>query len=206
MARLSRRGALVVGLGLALLGSGTALAAGAPGDISLGSAKAPVEVVEYLSLTCPHCAEFNEEVFPTLKAKYVDTGQVRWTFRELLTPPAQVAAAGFLMARCLGPSKYPVVIDQVLRSQPRWRSGSLKPIFLEIAKAHGMNEAQFDACIADPKNQEALQARITYATQQDKVQSTPAFFVNGKPLPADRVPSLADMEAAIAEAAKARRR
>lgn len=74
----------------------------APGDMNLGDPKAPVHVVEYLSLTCPHCAHFHADVFPAFKAKYIDTGRVQLTIRELLTAPAQVAAAGFLMARCNG--------------------------------------------------------------------------------------------------------
>lgn len=207
MGAVSRRAALLAGLGLALAaGPALAAAAPAPDDISIGSPKAPVHVVEYLSLTCPHCAHFNEEVFPTLKAKFVDTGKVRWTFRELLTPPAQVAAAGFLVARCAGPSKYPKVLDEILRSQPRWKTGSIKPIFAEIARANGMTDAQFEACIVDPRGQDALQKRLEYATQVDKVTGTPSFFVNGKAMPGDRVPSLAEMEAAIAAAARGGRR
>lgn len=207
MQALSRRGAIIAGLGLAL-GAGPALAQAAyPGpEMTLGSAKAPVHVIEYLSVSCSHCAHFNEEVFPTLKAKYVDTGRVRWTFRELLTPPQQVAAAGFLLARCAGPGKYFKVVDEVLRSQPRWKSGNIKPIFLEIAQKNGLTEAQFEACLRDEKALNALEARVRYAVETDKVEGTPTFFVNGKRVEGAHVPSLADMEAAIAAAAKGGRR
>jgi protein-disulfide isomerase len=178
----------------------------APGDMSLGDPKAPVHVVEYLSLTCPHCAHFHETVFPAFKAKYIDTGRVHFTVRELLTAPAQVAAAGFLMARCEGGKNYFPIVDQVFKSQPRWQSGSIKPIFLEIAKANGLTEAQFEACIVDEKGQEALQKRLEYATQTDKVTSTPTFFVNGVMLSNQDVPTLADLDAAIAKALKGGRR
>lgn len=191
---------------VALAAAGPSMAAPAPGDMTIGSPKAPVEVVEYLSLTCPHCAHFNEEVFPALKAKYIDTGKVKWTFRELLTPPAQVAAAGFLIARCAGPQKYAKVVDEVLRSQPRWTSGNIKPVFIEIAKANGLTEAQVDACLGDQAAIDAMEGRIKYAVETDKVQGTPTFFVNGQRLDDKGVPDLAQMEAAIAAAAKSGRR
>lgn len=207
MGRLSRRVALLAGLGLAV-GPGPALgqAAYPSPEMTLGSAKAPVHVVEYLSVSCSHCADFNEQVFPSLKAKYIDTGRVRWTFRELLTPPQQVAAAGFLLARCAGPGKYFKVVDEVLRSQSRWKSGNIKPIFVEIAQKNGLTEAQFEACLRDQKALDALEARVRYAVETDKVQSTPTFFVNGKRVESAHVPSLAEMEAAFAAAAKGGRR
>jgi protein-disulfide isomerase len=172
-----------------------------PGDMSLGNPNAPVWVVEYLSLTCPHCAHFNAEVFPALKAKYVDKGRVYYTIRELLTAPAQVAAAGFLMARCGGGSKYFPIVDQVFRSQARWQPGvQIAPIFLEIAKANGLTEEQFNACITDEKASAALEARLQYATETDHVTGTPTFFINGKLLENDGVPTLPEMDAAIAKA------
>jgi len=181
---------------------GWAAVKAAPGDMSLGNPKAPVHVVEYLSLTCPHCAEFHEQVFPALKAKHIDTGRVYFTLRELLTAPAQVAAAGFLMARCNGGTKYFAIVDQVFRSQPRWQGGQIKPIFVEIAKANGITEAQFEACLTDEKASAALQSRLEYATATDKVTGTPTFFVNGAVMPTDHTPTLAELDAAIAKAAR----
>lgn len=178
----------------------------APGDMNLGNPRAPVRVVEYLSLTCPHCAHFNEATWPAFKAKYVDTGRVYYTIRELLTAPAQVAAAGFLMARCGDGSRYFTIVDQVFRSQSRWQSGQIKPIFVEIAKANGLTEAQFNACLTDEKGQDALEKRIQYATETDHVTGTPTFFVNGVMLPNQEVPSLEVLDAAIADALKKGRR
>jgi protein-disulfide isomerase len=174
----------------------------APGDMAIGNPKAPVHVVEYLSLSCPHCAHFHADVFPAFKAKYIDTGKVHFTIRELLTAPAQVAAAGFLLARCNGGTRYFQVVDDVFKSQSRWQQGNIKPIFVEIAKANGLTEAQFEACITDAKAQEALEGRLQYATQTDKVTGTPTFFVNGVMLPNSEAPTLADLDAAIAKAAK----
>jgi protein-disulfide isomerase len=173
----------------------------APDDMTLGSSKAKIEVIEYASLSCPHCARFNNEVFPAFKAKYIDTGQVRYTLREMLTPPAEIAAAGFLLARCAGPSKYFDVVDQVFKSQPRWGEGELKPIFIEIAKANGMTEAQLDACVEDKAGLQALHARIQAAIDAG-VDSTPTFVINGKKVHEGEM-SLDDLDAAIAEAKKA---
>src|SRR5258705_5107254 len=149
-------------------------------DMSLGNPKAKIQVIEYASLSCPHCARFNAETFPAFKAKYIDTGKVRYTLKEFLTPPENVAAAGFLMARCAGPAKYFKVVDEVFRSQARWQSGSIKPILMEIGAAHCVNAAQFNACLSDPKAQDALSARMKRAVEQDKVTGTPTIFVDGK--------------------------
>lgn len=174
----------------------------APGDMNLGNPRAPVHVIEYLSLSCVHCAHFNAEVFPAFKAKYIDTGRVFYTARELLTAPAQVAAAGVMMARCNGGKRYFPIIDQVLRSQSRWQGGDIKAIFLEIARANGLSEAQFEACLVDEAGLQALENRVQYAVQTDKVNSTPTFFVNGVRLASDGVPELADLDAAITQALK----
>ena len=174
----------------------------APGDMNLGDPKATVHVIEYMSLTCSHCASFNAEVFPAFKAKYVDTGRVYYTVRELLTAPAQVAAAGVMMARCNGGARYFPIVDQVLRSQSRWQTGDIKSIFLDIARANGLTESQFEACLVDEAALTALERRVQYATETDKVNSTPTFFINGALMPNDRVPSLADMDAAIIRAMK----
>lgn len=204
MTRLTRRGTIAgAAAGAAVAAApALALAAAAPGDMSIGSPQAPVHVVEYLSLTCPHCAHFHADVFPAFKAKYIDTGKVRFTVRELLTAPAQVAAAGFLMARCNGGTRYFQIVDEVFKSQSRWQQGNIKPIFLEIAKANGLTEAQFDACLTDETAQTALEGRLQYATQTDKVTGTPTFFVNGVMMPNQEVPTLADLDAAIAKAMK----
>ena len=94
-----------------------------PDDMTFGRADAPVTIVEYASVTCAHCAAFQADVFPALKAKYIDTGKVRYVFREYLTPPSNVAAAGFLLARCAGPDRYFDVVEAVMRAQPEMFRG-----------------------------------------------------------------------------------
>jgi protein-disulfide isomerase len=170
----------------------------AVGDMSLGSARARIQVVEYASLSCPHCARFNGEVFPGFKARYVDTGKVRYTLREMLTPPAEVAAAGFLMARCAGPKSYFKVVDEVFRSQPQWE-GEIKPIFLGIAKNNGMTEAQFDACLSSEAGYADINARVKAAIDAG-VNSTPTFFINGKKYEGEM--NLKQLDAAIAAASE----
>lgn len=182
-----RHFAAVALIGLAGLGSPAwAGPAALPDDMSMGSPKAKIEVIEYASLSCPHCAHFNEAVFPALKAKYIDKGLVRYTLKEMLTEPATVAAAGFLLARCAGPGRYFKVVDEVFRSQPRWQSGKIKPILAEIGAANGVDAAKFEACLSDQAAIDAVSARARRASEQDGVNSTPTLFINGKRL--DNVP------------------
>jgi len=197
----SRRSLALAAAAAFLAGAAEAAPAALPDDMSLGNPKATVQVIEYASLSCPHCAHFNETVFAPFKAKWVDTGKVRYTLKEMLTQPEQVAAAGFLMARCAGPAKYFKVVDEVFRSQPRWESGNIKPVLEEIGKANGVNETQFATCLQDQAALDALSTRARRAFEADGVNSTPTLFINGKkiePLPQ----SPAEMDAAIAQALK----
>jgi protein-disulfide isomerase len=198
----NRRSVLVSTAAVALWAAGAAVGAPTvlPDDMTMGNPKAKIEVVEYASLSCPHCAHFNETIFPTLKSKYIDTGKVRYTLKEMLTEPMNVAAAGFLTARCAGPSKYFTVVDQVFRSQSRWTSGNIKPIFQEIAAANGVDEAKFNACILDQAGFQAINARAERAAEQDGVNATPTLFINGKRIETPQSP--AELDAAIAAAAK----
>ena len=200
---LSRRPFVAAALIAGVLAGGAAIAApaAAPDDMSMGNPKAKIEVIEYASLSCPHCAHFNEAVLPTLKAKYIDTGKVRYTLKEMLTEPATVAAAGFMLARCAGPDKYFKVVDEVFRSQPRWQQGNIKPILEDIGAANGVDAAKFDACLKDQAAIDAVTARAQRAAEQDGVNSTPTLFINGKRI--ENTPQTpADLDAAIAAAAK----
>jgi protein-disulfide isomerase len=169
-----------------------------PDDMSMGSPTAKIQVIEYASLSCPHCAHFNETIFPALKTKYIDTGKVRYTLKEMLTEPTTVAAAGFLIARCAGPAKYFTVVDQVFRSQPRWTSGNIKPIFQEVAAANGVDEAHFNACLQDQDGVDAIGKRAQRASEVDHVNSTPTLFINGQLIETPKTPE--ELDAAIAAA------
>ena len=152
-----------------------------PGDMGLGSASARVTVIEYASVGCPHCAEWRHDVFPALKAKYIDAGRMRFVVREMITGDATIATAGFMLARCAGPEKYFQVVDEVYARQPlMWgKAANAGAVLGEIAKAAGMTEDAYEACIDDQKGLDALNARVALHNK-DGVNSTPTFFVNGK--------------------------
>src|SRR5690606_24224902 len=136
--RLLVAAAAVAGLALAGCGQGGGISASAE-DMSMGPADAKVKVVEYASASCSHCATFNNEVFPEFKAKYIDTGKVQYILKEFLTPPEQVAAASFLMARCAGPDKYFTVLDAVYKNQNEmFQTGDFRGVLLRIAQSSGM--------------------------------------------------------------------
>jgi protein-disulfide isomerase len=169
-----------------------------PGDMTLGNPKAKVEVIEYASVACPHCAHFNETVIAPFRAKWVDTGKARFALKEMLTASPTVAMAGFLIARCAGPTKYFKVVDEIYASQPQWQEGQIKGVLQGIAAGNGVDEAHFNACLQDQAAIEAVNARSQRA-EQDGVDSTPTVFVNGKKL--DNLPQTpAEMDAAIAAA------
>jgi protein-disulfide isomerase len=172
-------------------------------DMSLGNPTAKVTVIEYASASCPHCAEFNNEVFPAFKAKYIDTGKIHYVFREFLTPPESVAMAGFLTARCAGKDKYFSVLDAIYHGQrAMFQSGDFHGGLLRIAQSAGVSEAQFNACIDDDKAIKALNDRVERFAQKDHITGTPTFIVNGKTLDGEQ--SLASLDAAIATAQAAK--
>jgi protein-disulfide isomerase len=164
---------------LALAATGPAAHA-ATGDMSLGNQKAKVTVVEYASVTCPHCAKWNAEVFPAFKAKYVDTGKVRYVFRELPTPPIPVAAAGFLVARCAA-DKYFDVVDALMRDQDKlYETRDARGWLVRGGEKGGLSEERVIACATDEAAAKELDARVDAHMKADKVDGTPTFFVGGK--------------------------
>jgi protein-disulfide isomerase len=196
------RHGLSAGLLALALTAGPALAA--DDDMALGSPTAPVTVVEYASVGCPHCAAWARDVFPTLKARYIDTGKVRFVLREMLTGDVPLAQGGFLTARCAGPAKYFQVVDAVYRGQEEARrQGNAYVVLLAIAKDAGLSQAAFDACLGDEAATAALQARDDRAAGAG-VHETPTFFVGGVRLGEDH--SLATITDAIAKAGRARTR
>lgn len=211
-AAMSRRAALT-GAALAamatLAGCGGAGGTGAKaeGDIGIGAPEgAKVTVVEYASVTCPHCAAWQNTTYEAFKAKYVDTNKVRYVFRELPTPPVEIAAAGFLLARCAGEDRYFDVIHEIMASQQEMFSGATPPraVLLRIANGVGLSEEQFTACVTDKDAVAALDERIR-AAQAAGVTGTPAFYVNDIPVvsPGNEGATLEDLSRVIdAELAK----
>ena len=154
------------------------LVPGPLGEQSVGKADAPVTVIEYASMTCPHCAHFHETVYPELKKNYIDTGKVRFIFREFPLDP--LAAAGFMLARCGDKEKYFPMIETLFAQQKDWVvQKPLQPL-LAIAKQAGFTQETFDACLANQKVLDGLEEVRSRAAQKFQVNSTPTFFVNGK--------------------------
>lgn len=195
---LTRRGAqtaLVAAVLFAVAGCNSKQAASTDGDMAIGAeAGAKVTVVEYASVTCGACAQWQTAVWPQLKAKYVDTKKVRFVFREFPTPPADVAAAGFMLARCAGDEKYFDVVHAIMASQQEWAAGvPPRQSLNRIAQGAGLSPSQIETCLNDKAGIAALEKRIQ-AGQAAGVSGTPTFLVNDKKV-AD--PSLDSLSAAI---------
>lgn len=146
---------------------------------ALGSATAPVTVIEYASMTCSHCAAFHTTTFPELKKKYIDTGKVRFIFREFPFEP--VATAGFMLARCMPEDKYFPMVSTLFETQKSW-AYSTDPAagLLAVAKQAGMSQADFEKCLTDQQLGEKVQESALYANKELGVNATPTFFINGK--------------------------
>ena len=182
-ASMSRRAALTAAAlaAMATVAGCTAKSGGeAKGDMALGAGTdAKVTVVEYASVTCGHCAVWNEEVWPEFKTKYVDTKKVRYVFREFPTPPQDIAVAGFLIARCAGPDKYFDVVSDIMASQKEWQAGvAPRTTLFRAGQAAGLSEQQINDCIRDKAAIEAMEKRIQAGISAG-VTGTPYFTVNG---------------------------
>ncbi|MFA7307735.1 MAG: DsbA family protein [Hyphomicrobium sp.] len=151
-------------------------------DLTIGSADAKVTIVEYASMTCPHCAHFENEVFDNLKKKYIDTGKVRFVYREF--PLDNLAAAVSMLARCAGGDKTFPLIQTFYAKQPDWAftQGNPVPKLLDIAKQAGFTQESFDKCLTDQKLLDQITAQRTRASDTFGVNATPTFFINGKKL------------------------
>jgi protein-disulfide isomerase len=149
-------------------------------DLALGDAKAPVTMVEYASMTCPHCAHFQETTFPELKKRYIDTGKVRYILRDF--PLDNLAGAAFVLAHCAAgddAGKYYSMIDTLFSQQRTWAVEKPVPPLMAIAKQAGLTEQSFNACLTNQKAWDAMESVRQRAMNQFKVQSTPTFFING---------------------------
>jgi protein-disulfide isomerase len=149
-------------------------------DMALGPKDAQVTITEFASMTCPHCAAFNEQVFPKLKSEYIDTGKIRYVFREF--PLDIKAAAGSMLSRCIAKEdsgKYFAVTDMLFKQQ-----GDLvtKPreTAARIGKQAGLSQQVVETCLRDQVLLDKIAADQKYASEVLKVNSTPTFFINGE--------------------------
>jgi protein-disulfide isomerase len=157
-----------------------------PEDRILGSADALLTVIEYASVTCPHCAHFHEAYLPEIKRRYIDTGKMRLVFRELPTGPAPLAFAGFLMARCAPEDKYFDVLSLLFERQTplieAYQAGGTgaRDELMRIARAMGISDERFETCIRDQAQIDRITQWGDEATNKYGPMSTPAFVVNGE--------------------------
>ena len=150
-----------------------------PNDFSIGKADAPIQIIEYASLTCPHCAAFDVQTFPSLKSAYIDTGKVRLAYRDF--PLDDFAVKASILARCGGPDRYFGFIDVLFRQQNVWATGP-DPLaaLAQIGLLGGVSADEFKACMNDKAIENAVLASRLQAVNEYKVDSTPTFIINGK--------------------------
>jgi len=147
---------------------------------TIGSAAAPVTVIEYMSLDCPHCAHFSLEVLPELRAKYIDSGKVKFVVRDF--PLHMQAILAHQLVRCAPPDKFEAYVDVLFRTQRSWfiEDPELeKHVLLRTAKLGGMSEERFNACMADKGIEDlVLQQRLDGGNTY-KIEQTPTFIIDG---------------------------
>jgi protein-disulfide isomerase len=196
MLRCWATGVVLVTVGLALAGcggvgpatdAGDPKAATGPGELTqpgplgdrvLGNPNAPVTVIEYASLTCPHCAHFQREVFPRVKKEFIDTGKVRFIVREF--PIGHTSGAAAIINRCAPEDQYFALFSAFLLRQPEWVSLEIRPDALYgIAKSTGMSRETFDKCLTNQSIIDAL-TEVKQRGRQFGVKGTPTFFINGE--------------------------
>src|SRR2546423_12958004 len=156
-------------------------------DMALGPANASVTITEYASMTCPHCAAFNENVFPKIKSEYIDTGKVRYVFREF--PLDIKAAAGSMLARCIAKDdagKYFAVIDMLFKQQNDWVTKNTTETLIRIGKQAGLSQQAVEHSLHEQREVSQVGADQKYASEVLKVDSTPTFFINGEMVKGDQ--------------------
>jgi protein-disulfide isomerase len=147
-------------------------------EMTLGKADAPVTIIEYASLTCPHCANFATKTFPELKKRYVDAGKVRYIYREFVLNPLD--AAGVMLLRCSDKDKYFALLETLFQKQEEWVVQKPLPPLLAIAKQAGFTEDSFNQCLSNQALLDKIDSTRQRASEKFGVNSTPTFFINGK--------------------------
>lgn len=164
------------------------LQAGPLPEMSIGDEKAPVTIVEYMSMTCPHCAHFHATTFDPIKTKYIDTGKVRFILREFPFDP--VATAAFMLARCnpsnpqqlAGSKEYYAMVSMLFKQQRAWAApadGNVRNALLQQSKLAGFTQESFTACLTNQKLLDDVNATMKRGAEEFGVNSTPTFLING---------------------------
>jgi protein-disulfide isomerase len=150
-------------------------------DMVMGLASAPVTIIEYASLTCPHCANFHANAFPDLKSSYIDKGLVRFVYRDF--PLDRLALHGSMIARCAGPDRYFSFLDAFFKQQRSWAladQGQASAAMKRLAKLGGMPEDAFDACLKNQEVQNEVLTQRLRGEREFEVSSTPTLIINGQ--------------------------
>ncbi|GMG82977.1 DsbA family protein [Paralimibaculum aggregatum] len=149
------------------------------GDVALGAEDAPVTVIEYASLTCPHCASFHTRTWPEVKAQYVDTGKVRFIMREVYFDAPGLWAS--MIARCGGETGYYPMIDAFLKRQGDWsRADDIPAALQKIGRLNGLSSERMRVCLTDRDFAETLVQNYKDNSELHEIRSTPSFVVNGE--------------------------
>ncbi len=180
---LTRRNALGLALAAGLLpGAVRAQDTRLVEEMSVGDPAAPVTIIEYAMFTCPHCATFHSDVYPRIKADFIDTGKVRLVFREIYFNRASLWAA--MIARCAPSDRYFGLVDLLFAKQAEWLDGSDPEKLVEnlyaIGRQAGLSDTEMDACMSDQAYAEALVAEYQKNATADGVDSTPSFIIDGE--------------------------
>jgi protein-disulfide isomerase len=151
-------------------------------DMVKGNSDAKVTIVEYASFTCPHCATFHKEIFPQLREQYIDTGKVKFIYREVYFDAPGLW--GGLLARCVGPEKYFGIVDLLYKKQSKWASGSTEKEILNelfsIGRQVGMEDEQINKCMQNKEKSLKMIDAYLENSKIDKITSTPSLVINGK--------------------------
>lgn len=147
-------------------------------DMVLGKADAPVTIVEYASMTCPHCAHFSNTTLPMIKEKYLDTGKAKLILREFPFDPR--AAAAFMLARCAPEDRYYPLVEVLFKQQEQWAgAANAEEPLLQISKLAGFTQESFKACLTNQKLLDDVNAVRERGANEFGVNATPTFFING---------------------------
>ncbi len=160
-------------------------------DYAIGSDTAPLEIIEYASFACPHCGHFHTAVWPMLHNEFIETGQVRFIIRPILTQPLQIAGASAILASCAGEDRYYDAVDLLFVEQENIFAAiraqqDLLPIYNRVGAAVGVSPEAFMACLQAPEHSQRIEQTLELAAQ-DVVSGTPSFLIRGEILKIEQV-------------------